>query len=517
MDSKRGRDDLESNKQRAKSKTAIKKEMLRSKTISKLDNNHRGREGGEGNRERAKSRAFSKTTAKKESLRSKTIDSGAIRGKSKSSRKGFANNLYENTIRSSNKIISEIIKHSSQLNLNFTLNSTKFLKFNFQNSKFEKYSEHCLEFTNLSTIPLDKTQEFNKIVKAIKNIPLAKEHTMRIKNDFRSYLKGEKVKPLGGLENIFSKKEEENLTLNFKADKPMFLMFMSIENIKRELNHIKNVQQIADEKQYKAINFVVLLKQGNINSKEYKKMLKKVGIKHDADNIKFFKIANKKNTYTSNFLLLGVENFDEKLSYHNILISKDGKYLKTLDNAHDDIRTELNNLLSKKEVSVNNLKKINLDEIMDEDEKFVAINNSGNNNPIIKKEKIDINQNDIKNIKEFFKGNAEKIRKLNINLEKINFSYFVCYQVFNNKITKFYSSKPKFDITIQNKYSNFLFNLNQFIKNENLNEKIILQHNELNLMQEYLELGIGDWANPNPQSPIPNPQSPTNYLLLIIL
>jgi len=505
MESKRGRESFENNYQRAKSKTTIKNDIQRCKTISKLEKN-RGRETFEGNRERAKSRAFSKTTIKKEMLRSKSIDVGFIRGKSKSSRKAFLNNLNQNVIRSSNKIISEIIKFIKPINLNFRLTCTKILNFNFQKSKFEKFSEFNLEFTNLFSLPIDKSLDFNNVVKEIKNIPLPKEITLKIKNDFRSYLKGEKVKSLGGLANIFSKKEEENLSLNFKADKPTFLMFMSIENIKRELSHIKNAQQIADEKQFKAINFVVLLKQGNITSKEYKKMLKKIGIKHDSDNIKFFKIANKKNTYSSNFLLLGAENFHEKLSYHNILISKEGKYVKTLDNEKDDIRNELGlsllskpekpiiseaggggkklrNIPSNKDFASNNLKKINLQELIDEDESnMLPINNQNNLT------KAEINKIEIKKIKDFFKDNSEKIRKLNINLEKIKLSYFVCHEVNFDKVDKFYSSKPNIEIAIQKKYSKFIENLQQFLLKENLHEKINFQHDILDLKQEYLAI-----------------------------
>ena len=437
--------------------------------------NNRGRKGGEVNRQRAKSRAVSKTPGKKE-LRSKTID-GGIRAKSKSSKRASTNQLNVNLITSSNKLISEIHTLTKTLNLNSTIVSTKFLKFNFQFSKLEKYVEHCLEFTNLSTISLDKTQDFNNLVKSIRKIPLPKEIILRIKNDFRSYLKGEKVKSLGGLANIFSKKEEENLSLNFKGEKPTFLMLMSMENIKRELNHLKNLQQIVDEKQFKEINFVVLFKQGNIITKEYKKMLKKIGIKHDADNIKFFRIVNKKNIYSSNFLLLGVLNFDEKLSYHNILITKEGKFVKTLDNKLDDIKSELKKLLIIKEDVVNNLKIINPDEIIDE-----KICNR------LEIENVDIKRTEIQKIKEFFKGNCEKIRKLNVNLEKINFSYFVSYNAVNNKFEKYYSFKPKIEISIQKKYSNFVNNLNEFLKLENLTEKIIFQHNVLDLKQEYLAI-----------------------------
>ena len=144
---------------------------------------------------------------------------------------------------------------------------------------------------------------------------------------------------------------------------------------------------------------MVLFKQGNISTKDYKKMLKKIGIKHDADNIKFFKIVNKKNIYFSNFLLLGILNFDEKLSYHNILITKEGKYVKTLDNKLDDIKNELKILLYLKEdiVNVNNMKKINPDEIIEN--KKCNLLESGN---------VDIKKSEIKKIKEFSK---EIVRK----------------------------------------------------------------------------------------------------------
>ena len=102
-----------------------------------MEENNRGRKGGEVNRQRAKTRAKSITQCKKE-LRSKTIDGGGMRGKSKSSKRASVNQLNINVITSSNKIVSEIYSLTKTLNLNATINSTKILKVNFQNSKLEK-------------------------------------------------------------------------------------------------------------------------------------------------------------------------------------------------------------------------------------------------------------------------------------------------------------------------------------------------------------------------------------------